>query len=142
MKTALREFGADPVTGRPVVVKDGRSGPYVTDGQTNATVPRSETVEGLTEERAYTLLADRRDKAPAPRRLPHAKLLPGRPRMESPRTQDPLRVLWHPEVAVTPKNLDALVEALKSWKALAFSSHWRAVTGVASRRRSGCYLRR
>ena len=73
VKTALREFGADPVTGRPVVVKDGRFGPYVTDGQTNATVPRSETVEGLTEERAYTLLADRRDKAPAPKKTPARK---------------------------------------------------------------------
>lgn len=65
VRTALREFGEDPVTGRPVVVKDGRFGPYVTDGQTNATVPRTETVEGLTAERAYTLLADRRDKAPS-----------------------------------------------------------------------------
>lgn len=64
----LREFGADPISGRPVVVKDGRFGPYVTDGQTNASVPRSETVEGLTEERAQALLADRRDKAPAKRK--------------------------------------------------------------------------
>lgn len=67
VRTALREFGEDPVTGRPVVVKDGRFGPYITDGQTNATVPRAETVEGLTAERAYTLLADRRDKAPVKR---------------------------------------------------------------------------
>lgn len=67
VRTALREFGEDPVTGRPVVVKDGRFGPYVTDGITNATVPRAETVEGLTAERAYTLLADRRDKTPAKR---------------------------------------------------------------------------
>lgn len=67
-KTALREFGTDPVTSKPVVVKDGRFGPYVTDGTTNATIPRSETVEGLTAERAYTLLADKRDKAPAPKR--------------------------------------------------------------------------
>lgn len=73
MKTALREFGEDPVTKRPVVVKDGRFGPYVTDGQTNATVPRSETVESLTAERAYTLLADRRDKAPAAKKAPARK---------------------------------------------------------------------
>ncbi len=66
--TSLREFGTDPVSEKPVVVKDGRFGPYVTDGTTNATIPRSETVEGLTAERAYTLLADKRDKAPAPRR--------------------------------------------------------------------------
>lgn len=67
-KKALREFGEDPVTKKPVVVKDGRFGPYVTDGTTNATIPRSESVEGLTAERAYTLLADKRDKAPAPKR--------------------------------------------------------------------------
>lgn len=73
VKTALREFGEDPVTKRPVVVKDGRFGPYVTDGETNATVPRSETVEGLTAERAYTLLADRRDKAPAAKKAPAKK---------------------------------------------------------------------
>ena len=66
-KSNLREFGEDPVTKKPVVVKDGRFGPYVTDGTTNATIPRSETVEGLTAERAYTLLADKRDKAPAKR---------------------------------------------------------------------------
>lgn len=81
VRTALREFGEDPVTGRPVVVKDGRFGPYVTDGQTNATVPRAETVEGLTAERAYTLLADRRDKAPAkkaPARKAPAKKAPAR----------------------------------------------------------------
>ncbi len=67
-KKALREFGEDPVTKKPVVVKDGRFGPYVTDGTTNATIPRTESVESLTAERAYTLLADKRDKAPAPKR--------------------------------------------------------------------------
>lgn len=67
-KKALREFGEDPVTQKPVVVKDGRFGPYVTDGVTNATIPRTESVESLTAERAYTLLADKRDKAPAPKR--------------------------------------------------------------------------
>ena len=56
------------VTQKPVVVKDGRFGPYVTDGITNATIPRSESVENLTAERAYTLLADKRDKAPATKR--------------------------------------------------------------------------
>ncbi len=67
-KKNLREFGEDPVTKKPVVVKDGRFGPYVTDGTTNATIPRTESVESLTAERAYTLLADKRDKAPAPKR--------------------------------------------------------------------------
>ncbi|MFZ1382050.1 MAG: type I DNA topoisomerase [Scrofimicrobium sp.] len=76
-KKALREFGEDPVTQKPVVVKDGRFGPYVTDGITNATIPRSESVENLTAERAYTLLADKRDKAPATKRTP-AKKVPAR----------------------------------------------------------------
>lgn len=64
----LREFGADPVSGKPVVVKDGRFGPYVTDGEVNATVPRGEDPAGLTEERAFELLAIKRAKGPAPKR--------------------------------------------------------------------------
>ncbi len=61
-KPPLREFGEDPVSQKKVVVKDGRFGPYITDGKTNVTVPRAETVEGLTEERAFTLLAEKRAK--------------------------------------------------------------------------------
>lgn len=67
-KPPLREFGLDPVSQKKVVVKDGRFGPYVTDGTVNVTVPRAETVEGLTEERAFTLLADKRAKGPAPKK--------------------------------------------------------------------------
>ncbi len=52
-KPPLREFGVDPISGKKVVVKDGRFGPYITDGETNITVPRAETVENLTEERAF-----------------------------------------------------------------------------------------
>ncbi|UNX55259.1 type I DNA topoisomerase [Georgenia sp. TF02-10] len=61
----LRELGTDPVTERPVVVKDGRFGPYVTDGQTNATLRKDDPVESLTAERAYELLAEKRAKGPA-----------------------------------------------------------------------------
>ena len=64
----LREFGVDPISEKKVVVKDGRFGPYVTDGVTNVTVPRAESVEGLTEERAFELLADKRAKGPAPKK--------------------------------------------------------------------------
>ena len=64
----LCEFGEDPISGKKVTVKDGRFGPYVTDGETNVTVPRAETVEDLTAERAYELLADKRAKGPAPKR--------------------------------------------------------------------------
>ena len=64
----LREFGADPISEKKVVVKDGRFGPYITDGVTNVTVPRSESVEALTEDRAFELLADKRAKGPAPKK--------------------------------------------------------------------------
>jgi DNA topoisomerase-1 len=65
---ALAELGADPATGKPIVVKDGRYGPYVTDGETNATLPRGEEPAGVTLERAAGLLADKRARGPAPRR--------------------------------------------------------------------------
>lgn len=61
----LRELGADPVSGSPVVVKEGRFGPYVTDGTTNATLRTADTVEAVTLERAAELLAEKRAKGPA-----------------------------------------------------------------------------
>ena len=64
----LRELGEDPDTGRAVVVKDGRYGHYVTDGETNASLRSGDTVEGLTLERGCELLADRRAKGPAKKR--------------------------------------------------------------------------
>jgi len=60
----LRELGDDPVTGSPVVVKDGRFGPYVTDGTSNASLRKGDTVEEITLERAAELLVERRAKAP------------------------------------------------------------------------------
>jgi len=59
----LRELGADPGTGRQILVKDGRFGPYVTDGETNASLRRGDTVEAVTVERAAELLAERRAKS-------------------------------------------------------------------------------
>ena len=64
----LRELGQDPATDKPVVIKDGRFGPYITDGQTNVTVPRSEDPATITAERAFELLADKRAKGPAKKR--------------------------------------------------------------------------
>ena len=66
--SALKEFDADPVSGKPIKIKDGRFGAYVTDGETNATIPRGETVEDVDFERAKVLLADKRAKGPAPKR--------------------------------------------------------------------------
>jgi DNA topoisomerase-1 len=63
--SALKEFEADPVSGKPIRVKDGRFGPYVTDGETNATIPKSESVEEIDFDRAVQLLADKRAKGPA-----------------------------------------------------------------------------
>lgn len=66
--SALKEFDADPVSGKPIKIKDGRFGAYVTDGETNATIPRGETVDDVDFERAKVLLADKRAKGPAPKR--------------------------------------------------------------------------
>ncbi|MEZ3162244.1 type I DNA topoisomerase [Microbacterium sp. BWT-B31] len=66
--SALKEFEADPTSGKPIKLKDGRFGPYVTDGETNATIPRGEDAMEVTFERAVQLLADKRAKGPAPKR--------------------------------------------------------------------------
>jgi DNA topoisomerase-1 len=60
----LKELGADPVSGKPMVVKEGRFGPYVTDGETNASLRKDDEIESLTDERAAELLADRRARGP------------------------------------------------------------------------------
>jgi DNA topoisomerase-1 len=59
----LRELGEDPSSRRKIVIRDGRFGPYVTDGETNASLRRGDTVEGVTAERAAELLAERRAKS-------------------------------------------------------------------------------
>jgi DNA topoisomerase I len=61
----LKELGNDPVSGQPVVVKAGRFGEYVTDGEYNATLRKDDSVEAVTLERAAELLAERRAKGPA-----------------------------------------------------------------------------
>ena len=60
-KPPLKEFGNDPVSNRPVVAKDGKFGTYVTDGETNASLTRGDRLEFITPERAFELLAIRRD---------------------------------------------------------------------------------
>jgi DNA topoisomerase-1 len=64
-KPPLRELGPDPASGRPIVVKEGRFGRYVTDGETNASLRGGESVETLTLDRAVELLAERRARGPA-----------------------------------------------------------------------------
>ena len=63
----LRELGNDPVSGKPMVIKDGRFGTYVTDGEFNATLRKGDEAATITAERAAELLADRRAAAPSPR---------------------------------------------------------------------------
>ncbi len=70
----LRELGEDPASKRPMVLKEGRWGPYVTDGETNASLRQGDAVESITAQRAAELLAERRTAAPsAPRRRTAAK---------------------------------------------------------------------
>jgi DNA topoisomerase-1 len=64
----LKELGKDPATDLPVVVKDGRFGPYVTDGEINATLRKADAVDTITIERAAELLAEKRAKGPAPKK--------------------------------------------------------------------------
>ncbi|MGN8026497.1 type I DNA topoisomerase [Microbacterium sp. 22242] len=66
--SALAEFDADPVSGKPIRIRDGRFGAYVTDGETNVTIPRGQNVTDVTFEIAVQMLADKRAKGPAPKR--------------------------------------------------------------------------
>ncbi|HXL17547.1 MAG TPA: topoisomerase C-terminal repeat-containing protein, partial [Streptosporangiaceae bacterium] len=70
----LRELGEDPASGKPIVLREGRFGPYVTDGETNASLRKGDAPESITMQRAVELLAERRAAAPAPkRRAPSAR---------------------------------------------------------------------
>jgi DNA topoisomerase-1 len=62
----LRELGNDPVSGKPITLREGRFGPYVTDGETNATLRTGDDPDSLTPERAHELLQLRRERGPAP----------------------------------------------------------------------------
>src|SRR5699024_8432123 len=64
-KPPIAEFGNDPSSGKKVVIKDGRFGPYITDGTTNVTVPRGTAPEQVTEGQAFEMLAEKRAKGPA-----------------------------------------------------------------------------
>ena len=77
----LREFGDDPVSSRPVVARDGRFGVYVTDGETNASIGRGDRIEEMTAERAFELLAVRREQVAAkggPTKATRARKSPGK----------------------------------------------------------------
>jgi DNA topoisomerase-1 len=77
-KPPLKELGPDPVSGKPMVVKDGRFGPYVTDGEFNATLRKGDEIEELTTERAAELIAEKRAKGPAPKKAPARRKTPAK----------------------------------------------------------------
>ncbi|KZF00364.1 DNA topoisomerase I [Rhodococcus sp. EPR-279] len=72
-KPPLREMGVDPISEKPMVIKDGRFGPYVTDGETNASLRKDDDVESITDDRASELLADRRARGPVKKKAPAKK---------------------------------------------------------------------
>jgi len=67
-KPPLAQLGEDPVSGKSIVVKEGRFGPYVTDGETNASLRTGDDPASLTKERALELLAERRAKGSSPKK--------------------------------------------------------------------------
>ena len=69
----LRELGVDQASGQPMVIKDGRFGPYVTDGETNASLRKGDDVLSITDARASELLADRRARGPVKKKAPAKK---------------------------------------------------------------------
>jgi DNA topoisomerase-1 len=69
-KPPLKDLGADPASGRPMIIKEGRFGAYVTDGEINATLRRGDDIETITAERAAELLAEKRAKGPTPKKRP------------------------------------------------------------------------
>jgi DNA topoisomerase-1 len=93
----LKSFGEDPVSGKAVTVKSGRFGPYVTDGETNATIPRGMDPAAIEETDAFTLLAEKRakgpstraKKAPAKKNAPAKKSTAKKPVSKKPVTKKP-----------------------------------------------------
>ncbi len=84
--SALKEFEADPESGKPIRIRDGRFGPYVTDGVTNVTIPRGVTIEEIDFDRAVQMLADKRAKGPA---KPKAKAAAKKPAAKKPAAKKP-----------------------------------------------------
>ena len=99
----LRELGADAATGKPMVIKDGRFGPYVTDGETNASLRKGDSVEEITDERAVGAARRAPGQGPGAEEDPGARSRRGE---EAPGTQEgagpEVGAVAHP-VAVTPR---------------------------------------
>lgn len=120
--SALKEFEADPVSGKPIKLKDGRFGPYVTDGETNATIPRGEDVNEVTFERAVELIAIKRAKGPAKKKAPAkkkpaAKKTPAKKQTTAKKAVDPARSAAAKKAAATRAANKAAAEAAAAEKA-------------------------
>ena len=122
-KAPLKELGPDPATGKPMVVKDGRFGAYVTDGEINATLRRGDEPEALTPERAAELLAEKRAKGPAPKRpvKKAAAKAPGRataagkaPAKARARTATPVKATARKATSVAKKAAKATSRTVKT----------------------------
>jgi DNA topoisomerase-1 len=87
--SALKEFDADPESGKPIRIKDGRFGAYVTDGVTNVTIPRGETIEEIDFERAVQMLADKRAKGPVVKKTAAKKPAAKKPAAKKPAAKKP-----------------------------------------------------
>ena len=75
-KPPLKELGTDPTSEKPIVIKDGRFGPYITDGTTNVSLRATEKVEEITESVAIEKLAEKRAKGPAKKKAPAKRAAP------------------------------------------------------------------
>ena len=88
--SALAEFPEDPESGKPIRIKDGRFGAYVTDGITNATVPRGEQIEDIDYDRAVQLLAEKRAKGPVVKKTAAKKPAAKKPAAKKPAAKKPV----------------------------------------------------
>ncbi|WP_449279565.1 type I DNA topoisomerase [Leucobacter sp. GX0328] len=124
--SALKEFDADPVSGKPIKVRDGRFGPYVTDGEMNATIPRGDSVEDITFERAVELLAIKRAKGPAKKKAPARKAAAKKPAAKKPAAKKTAA-----KKAVDPARSAAAKKAAETRKANAAKKAAEAAAGAA-----------
>ena len=85
----MRDLGIDPSTSKPVVIKEGRFGPYITDGETNATVPSSADPMTLSVDRAFDLLAAKRAAGPTPKKTAAKKTTAKKATRKTPKPPKP-----------------------------------------------------
>jgi DNA topoisomerase-1 len=106
----LRELAPDPVTGKPIVLREGRFGPYVTDGETNASLRKGDEIATLTDARAAELLADRRARGPAPKRATRARKAPAKTAAKKPAAKKPATKTAAKKAAAKPKGTTATID--------------------------------